>query len=124
MRGWCTRGRLAMVVVCGLACAGGSSVARAQGDNDGLDGFTPGHAAQQRRYEALFQRGVSADDIGRLNRRLSRRPHLVGTANQRQVLEASLAKLRSYGLDAHAQSYSVYVSRPNNIEVSMTKPYL
>src|SRR3954470_18487377 len=65
-----------------LACAvsvGAVGVAQAQPAPAGLDGFTPRHAALQRQYEARFQRGVSAGDIGRLSRRLSTRPHLVGT---------------------------------------------
>ena len=115
--------RLALLAVSVMTVAGAASVAQAQ-DDGGLDGFTPEHAALQRQYEARFQQGVSADDLGRLNRSLSRRPHLLGTANQQQVIASSLRKLRSYGLDAHLQSYDVYVSRPERIEVSMTKPYL
>ena len=122
MRDRSTRGRMAVLVACGLVCAGGVGSARAQTEAGGLDGFTPGHAASQRAYEARFQRGVSADDIRRLNRGLSRRPHLVGTENQQDVVDDSLAKLRSYGLDAHKQSYDVYLSRPERIRVTMTAP--
>ena len=124
MGGWLTRGRLARLGACWLVCASAASVAQAQTGSAGLDGFTPAHAARQQRYEALFQRGVSAADLGQIDRRLSRRPHLVGTANQRRVLEMALARLRSYGLNAHSQPYSVYISRAQHIEVSMTKPYL
>jgi N-acetylated-alpha-linked acidic dipeptidase len=35
-----------------------------------------------------------------------------------------LARLRGYGLQAHKQSYSIWVSRPRSIKVSMTKPTL
>jgi N-acetylated-alpha-linked acidic dipeptidase len=123
MRDRSTRGRVAVLAACGLVCAGGVGSAAAQTKAGGLDGFTPGHAASQRAYEARFQQGVSADDIGRLNRRVSRRPHLVGTQNQQDVVDASVAKLRSYGLDARKQSYDVYLSRPQRIRVSMTAPY-
>jgi N-acetylated-alpha-linked acidic dipeptidase len=122
MRGRWVRGRVAVVAACGLVCAGGAGPARAQTGADDLDGFTPGHAAVQRAYEARFQRGVSADDLGRLSRGLSRRPHRVGTENQQAVVRASLAKLRSYGLRARMHTYDVYVSRPERIQVSMTKP--
>jgi hypothetical protein len=108
-----TRGRVVVLAACGLVCAGGVGSARAQTKAGGLDGYTPAHAASQRAYEARFQQGVSADDIGRLNRGLSRRPHLVGTQNQQDVVDASVAKLRSYGLDARKQSYDVYLSRPS-----------
>src|SRR4051812_43680231 len=111
---------LACVSACALALAVTTGVAQAQD----LDGFTPGHAALQRQFEASFQEGVSADDMRTLNRGFSRRPHLVGTPNQRRVVESAVAKLRGYGLDAQLQSYDIYVSRPERIQVSMTKPYL
>jgi N-acetylated-alpha-linked acidic dipeptidase len=122
MRVLLARGRLVLLAACTMAFAGVVGVAQAQeGD---LDGFTPDHAALQRQYEAHFQQGVSAESLGRLNRGYSRRPHLVGTENQARVVESALAKLRSYGLDAHLQSYDVWISRPESIQVAMTKPYL
>src|SRR3954454_17854951 len=111
---------LACVSACALALATATGVAQAQD----LDGFTPDHAALQRQYEARFQEGVSADDMRALSRGFSRRPHLVGTPNQRRVAESALAKLRGYGLDAQLQPYDIYISRPEDIQVSMTKPYL
>ncbi len=117
------RGRVAVVAACGMVCAGGASSALAQTDAGGLDGFTPERAALQREYESRFQSGVSAQDLGQLSRSLSRRPHLVGTENQQDVVDASLRKLRSYGLDAHLRSYDVNLSRPERIRVAMTKPY-
>jgi hypothetical protein len=97
---------LAVMVACGAVVFGLTDAALAQSDE--LDGFTADHAAVQRADEEQFQAGVSADDVGALSRDLSRRPHVVGTEGQRQTLEYSLAKLRSYGLDAREQAYSVY----------------
>jgi N-acetylated-alpha-linked acidic dipeptidase len=111
-----------LVVACAISLAGAVSVAQAQ--DGGLDGFTPSNAEKQQQYESRFQQGVSADDLGRLNRGFSRRPHVVGSPNQARVVESALAKFKSYGLDAHTQSYDVWLSRPNSIQVSMTKPYL
>src|SRR4051794_6234028 len=116
MRYSLTRG----LAACAIAFAGAAGTAQAQG----LDGFTPSRAELQQTYEANFQRGVSADSLGNLNRSMSRRPHVVGSANQQRVIDQALARLRGYGLDAHLQPYSIYVSRPEKIEVSMTKPYL
>src|SRR3954454_24520209 len=90
MRGTHARGRLALLAACAMTLAGAVSVAQAQ---DGyLDGFTPSNADKQRQYEARFQQGVSADDIGRLSRNLSRRPHLVGTPNQARAIETALTR--------------------------------
>jgi N-acetylated-alpha-linked acidic dipeptidase len=115
------RGSLAAAWAAGtLTLAGATGVAQAQ---SGLDGYTPANAAKQQQYEAGFQDGVSADDIRALSRNLSKRPHLVGSPNQAQVVERILQKFRGYGLDAHTQSYDIYISRPEDIQVSMTKPY-
>src|SRR3954465_5207277 len=98
----------------------GGAAGAAQAQTGDLDGFTPGRAATQRQYEQRFQEGVSADAIRSLSRTLSRRPHLVGTPNQRRVIDTTLAKLRGYGLEARLQAYDIYVSRPESIQVSMT----
>src|SRR3954447_16744687 len=121
MRASLARARLALLATGTLTLAGVTGVAEAQ--TTGLDGFTPANAAQQQQYEQGFQEGVSADDIRTLSRNLSKKPHVVGTPNQAQVVQRVLKKLRGYGLDAHTQSYDVYVSRPEDIQVSMTKPY-
>jgi N-acetylated-alpha-linked acidic dipeptidase len=124
MRDSFARGRLALAAACAMTLGGAVGIAQAQTDAGGLNGYTPGHAALQREYEARFQQGVSADDMGRLSRNLSRRPHRVGTPNQQRVVESALATLRGYGLDARLHGYDVYVSRPQSIQVAMTKPYL
>jgi N-acetylated-alpha-linked acidic dipeptidase len=114
------RASVALLAAGTLTLAGATGVAHAQ---TGLDGYTPANAAKQQRYEAKFQEGVSADDIRALTRNLARKPHLVGSPNQAQVTQRILSKFRSYGLDARLQSYDIYISRPEDIQVSMTKPY-
>jgi N-acetylated-alpha-linked acidic dipeptidase len=120
MRASFARARLALLAAGTLTLAGATGVAQAQ---SGLDGYTPANAAKQQQYEAGFQEGVSADDMRSLTRNIARRPHLVGTENQARVVQTVLKKFRSYGLDAHTQSYDIYISRPEDIQVSMTKPY-
>ena len=103
----------AVALACG-ATAVGSPGAHAQPAPPALTGYTPSGSAHQQAYEARFQSGVSADDIGRLSRALSRRPHLVGTPNQQDVIDSSLAKLRSLRarrLDATLQTCTS--SRPD-----------
>src|SRR4051812_39260178 len=120
MRTSLARAPLAVLAAGALALVGATGVAQAQ---SGLDGYTPENAAKQQQYEARFQDRVSADDMRSLSRNLSEKPHLVGTPNQAQATQDVLRKFRSYGLDAHTQSYDIYVSRPEDIQVSMTKPY-
>src|SRR4051812_35819623 len=96
-----------IAVACASALAAATGVAQAQ--TEPLDGFTPGHATKQRDYEARFQQGVSADDLGNLNRGISRVPHLDGSPNQLKVMQSVLNKMRGYGLDAHLQPYDIYL---------------
>jgi N-acetylated-alpha-linked acidic dipeptidase len=121
MRESFARARLVFLAAGTLTLAGATGVAEAQ--TAGLDGYTPANAANQQQYEAGFQDGVSADDLRSLSRSIAAKPHLVGSPNQAQVVQKVLKKFRSYGLDAHTQSYDIYISRPESIQVSMTKPY-
>jgi N-acetylated-alpha-linked acidic dipeptidase len=115
------RRRLGLVVVTGVAL--GASAAAAGAQDPPIAGFTAEHAARQSAYEDAFTRGVSPDNIGRTSRRLSRRPHLVGTAGDRRAERISVDTLRSYGLHVTTPGYSVYSSRPEKISVTMTAPY-
>jgi N-acetylated-alpha-linked acidic dipeptidase len=98
------RASVALLAAGTLTLAGATGVAQAQ---TGLDGYTPANAAKQQQYEARFQDGVSADNIRTLTRSLAKKPHLVGTPNQAQVTQRILNRFRSYGLDAHLQSYDI-----------------
>jgi N-acetylated-alpha-linked acidic dipeptidase len=108
---------LAVTSVAALAAA------PAAAQDEPISGFTQQSATQQRAYEDAFTRGVSAQSIGRTSRQLSRRTHLVGTAGDRRDQQLSVQKLRSYGLDVTTPSYSVYATRPKDVNVTMTAPY-
>jgi N-acetylated-alpha-linked acidic dipeptidase len=116
-----TRTRLGLAVVAASAFAATAAPAAAQ--DAPMSGFTAEHAAHQRAYEAAFTQGVSAEDIGRTSRRLSSRPQLIATPGVRRAQQISIDKLRSYGLDVSTPGYSVYSTRPEDINVTMTAPY-
>ena len=113
--------RLGLAVVVGCALAASASPAVAQ--DAPISGFTADSAAHQRAYESAFTGGVSAEDIGRTSRRLSSRPQLIDTPGVRRAEQISIDKLRSYGLDVSSAGYSVYSSKPQDINVTMTEPY-
>ena len=112
--------RLGLAVVAGCALAAPASPAVAQ--DAPISGFTADHAAHQRAYEGAFTGRVSAEDIGRTSRQLSSRPQLIATPGVRRSQQISIDKLRSYGLDVRSAGYSVYSSRPEDINVTMTAP--
>ena len=110
----------AAVVIAGCALA---APAPAVAQDAAIAGFSAERAEQQRAYEAAFAGGVSAENIGRTSRRLSDRPQLIATPGVRRAQQISVDRLRSYGLDVSTPGYSVYASRPNDIDVTMTEPY-
>jgi len=112
-----TRRVVTLAAIAGFALAAAPAAAQ-----EPILGFTSASAEQQRAYEDAFTRGVSAESIGRNNRQLSRRTHLVGTAGDRRDQGLSVQKLRSYGLDVATPSYSVYATRPMDVDVTMTAP--
>ena len=109
--------RLTALVAIGAASVATAATSAAQADEP-ISGFTPGHSAEQH-----FQQAVSANRIGRFSRTVSRRPQLIGSPGNHDTFNYSVQTLRSYGLKVRRSSYDVYISRPNKIQVTMTKPY-
>ncbi len=113
-----TRARIFVGVV--LTATGMSTAAQAEPP---IPGFTPGHSAKQQQAEQSFQRAISANDIGRFSRTVSKRPQLIGSPGNRRAFKHSVKTLRGYGLRVKGASYDVYISRPEKIQVTMTKPF-
>jgi large conductance mechanosensitive channel protein len=112
--------RARIVVGVALIATGMSTAAHA---DPPIPGFTPGHSAEQQQAEQSFQRAISANDIGRFSRTVSKRPQLIGSPGNREAFKHSLKTLRGYGLRVKSASYDVYISRPEKIQVTMTKPF-
>lgn len=89
---------------------------------DPLPGFTPEHSSEHRQLERTFRSAIAPEQARGLSTALSSHPQLVGTPGALRSAEYSVAKLRSWGLNARLDSYGVYASQPRNIAVSMTAP--
>jgi Peptidase family M28/Transferrin receptor-like dimerisation domain/PA domain len=87
-----------------------------------LDGFTAARSRAERAAEKLFKTYPSAKLARNLDKELSRRPGLVGTANDRHRMREIVARLKSFGLTPHVWKYYVYISVPKHIHVNMTAP--
>ena len=114
--------RMAALITIGAVTIGTGATAAAQADEP-ISGFTPEHSAAQRQAERSFQQAISANDIGRFSRTVSQRPQLIGSPGNREAFRHSVDTLRGYGLRVRRASYDVYISRPERIQVTMTKPY-
>ena len=87
-----------------------------------LDGFTPAASARERAVEQQFLTYPSAKLARALDKQLSRKPGLVGTANDRYRMREIVARLRSFGLTPHVSKYYVYMSTPKHVSLKMTAP--
>jgi len=84
-----------------------------------LRGYTAQHAAQQTQWEQKFR---ALPDTARLRenmRRLSARPHHVGSTYDKDNAEWLLAQLKSYGLDAKIERFEALFPTPKTRVVEL-----
>src|SRR5690348_17274205 len=87
-----------------------------------LRGFTAESAKAQRDWEAKFRAIPSPDSLREYMRRLSARPHHVGSAYGKDNAEWILAKFKSFGLDAQIETFDVLFPTPKERAVELVAP--
>ena len=87
-----------------------------------LRGFTAESSKAQREWEAKFRAIPSPDSIREYMRRLSARPHHVGSAYDKDNAEWILAKFKSFGLDAAIETFDVLFPTPKERAVELVAP--
>lgn len=85
-------------------------------------GFNAGSATRQITTEQQFDASLSADRIGQTIKELSAFPHNVGSPGSKAVAEKILQKYKSYGLNAHIETYYVLFPTPKTRVLEMTGP--
>src|SRR5689334_13918385 len=89
---------------------------------DDLRGFTAESAKAEREWEAKFRAIPSPDSLREYMRRLSARPHHVGSPYDKDNAEWILAKFKSFGLDAHIETFDVLFPTPIERVVELVAP--
>jgi len=89
---------------------------------DDLRGFTAESAKAEREWEAKFRAIPSPDSLREYMRRLSARPHHVGSPYDKDNAEWILAKFKSFGLDAHIETFDVLFPTPKERLVELVGP--
>jgi N-acetylated-alpha-linked acidic dipeptidase len=97
-----------------------STLAQAQQKN--ISGFNSTSSAGQLKIEQAFDQSLSAPRIGETIKELSAFPHNVGSAGSKAVAEKILQKYKSYGLDAHIETYYVLFPTPKTRVLELTGP--
>jgi N-acetylated-alpha-linked acidic dipeptidase len=87
-----------------------------------LRGYSADAAKVERDWEAKLRAIPSPDSLREYMRRLSARPHHVGSAYDKDNAEWILAKFKSFGLDARIETFDVLFPTPKERVVELVAP--
>ena len=87
-----------------------------------LLGYTPHSTAGERDLEKKFQDAVVAGNIRENMRRLSARPHSVGSTYDKDNAEWILARFKEWGFDARIENFDVLFPTPKERIVELVAP--
>ena len=87
-----------------------------------LLGYTPRSTAAEQELEKRFQDSVVANNIRESMRRLSARPHHVGSPYDKDNAEWILARFKEWGFDAHIENFDVLFPTPKERVVELVAP--
>jgi N-acetylated-alpha-linked acidic dipeptidase len=87
-----------------------------------LRGYTAAHSTAEIEWEKKFRAIPEPDRIRENMRRLSARPHHVGSPYDHDNAEWLLAQLKSYGLDAKIETFSTLFPTPKSRKLELLGP--
>ena len=91
-------------------------------DESALAGFSPSASRTERDWEVKFRAIPNTDNLREYMRRLSARPHHVGSPYDKDNAEWILAQFKQWGLDAHIETFDVLFPTPKTRLVEMIEP--
>jgi N-acetylated-alpha-linked acidic dipeptidase len=118
-------GPLAVAVLLGAALAGAAQAppaGAAAGSGGPLLGFSADHAAQERALEARFDASLRREEMGPWLKRLSARPHHIGSPYGKENAEFMASLYRSWGFDTHIEEFQVLFPTPKERLLEMVAP--
>jgi len=92
------------------------------GPTQPLGGYADEAARVERDWEAKFQAIPTPENLREYTRRLSARPHHVGSPYDKDNAEWLLAKFKEWGLDAHIETFEVLFPTPKERLVELVEP--
>ncbi|HWB25067.1 MAG TPA: M28 family metallopeptidase [Chitinophagaceae bacterium] len=110
------------IMIACMAAAAALLQQQAIAQSKSISGFTPQSAQAELSAEQKFDANLSAENIGSTIKDLSSKPHNLGSAGSKEVAENILARLKSYGFDAHIETFSVLFPTPKTRVLEMTSP--
>jgi N-acetylated-alpha-linked acidic dipeptidase len=107
---------------CSLFAAAQLLSAQSKPEPASLLGYTAQSSPIQKDWEKKFQGGIVADSIRENMRRLSARPHHVGSPYGKDNAEWMLAKFKEWGFDARIEVFNVLFPTPKERVVELVAP--
>jgi N-acetylated-alpha-linked acidic dipeptidase len=112
--------------ICGLplmlSIPSSTGSGRAPDEGAPLAGYSADAARTERQWESQFQALPEPARMRESMRRLSAKPHNVGTPYDKDNAEWLLAQYKSYGLDAHIEEFDVLYPTPKERVVQLVAP--
>jgi N-acetylated-alpha-linked acidic dipeptidase len=105
-----------------FAAAQSAPESASSNSSQSLLGYTTRSAGTERELEKKFQDTVVAGNIRENMRRLSARPHNVGSAYDKDNAEWILARFKEWGFDAHIENFDVLFPTPKERIVELVAP--
>jgi len=106
-----------------LLCLGLSAPMAFPADTDvPLRGYSSDSARAERQWEAKFRAIPDPANLRAYMERLSKRPHHVGSAYDKDNAEWLLSKLKEWGLDAHIETFDVLFPTPKTRALELLEP--
>jgi N-acetylated-alpha-linked acidic dipeptidase len=87
-----------------------------------LAGYTAQSSSPEHEWEKKFQDGIARDNVRENVRRMSARPHHVGSPYDKDNAEWILAKFKESGFDAHIETFQVLFPTPKERVVELVAP--
>jgi N-acetylated-alpha-linked acidic dipeptidase len=87
-----------------------------------LRGYSKADSATERQWEEKFRSIPAPDNIRETMRRLSARPHHVGSPYDKDNAEWLVSTLKSWGLDARIETFEVLFPTPKERVVELVEP--
>src|SRR5262250_317634 len=91
-------------------------------DQPALVGYSPTSSQAEREWESKFRAIPDPANLREDMRRLSARPHHVGSAYDKDNAEWILARFKEWGLDAHIETFTVLFPTPKVRVLEMVEP--
>jgi N-acetylated-alpha-linked acidic dipeptidase len=85
-------------------------------------GFTPASAEAQAAIESRFDAALKAENLAAWNKRLSARPHHIGSAYNKENAEFIASQFRSWGYETEIERFDVLFPTPKSRLVEIISP--